>query len=159
MDLNKLKQEAEESAKKFFGKPTDLVDLDNLRIFKNGYLAGAEPREKEIKSLGKRCLQLQKDKGNLTDRVRELEQQIEQAKKDKVVEHFESYGQCRDSRRIAELEAQIEKMKCLNEEIIKALNECLDYEWLHAHNGKAKYLYLQTVIDIVNEKFKEIKEK
>ena len=58
-----------------------------------------------------------------------------------------------------ELEAQIEKMKCLNEEIIKALKETLDYEWLHAHNGKAKYLYLQTVIDIVNEKFKEIKEK
>lgn len=60
--------------------------------------------------------------------------------------------------KVKELEAQIEKMKCLNEEIIKALNECLDYEWLHAHNGKAKYLYLQTVIDIVNEKFEEIKE-
>lgn len=62
-------------------------------------------------------------------------------------------------KRVTELETQIEKMKCLNEEIIKALNECLDYEWLHAHNGKAKYLYLQTVIDIVNEKFEEIKEK
>ena len=37
------------------------------------YLAGAEPREKEIKSLGERCLQLQKDKGNLTDRINELE--------------------------------------------------------------------------------------
>ena len=46
-----LKQEAEESAKKFFGKPTDLVDLDNLRIFKNGYLASAEPREKRIVEL------------------------------------------------------------------------------------------------------------
>lgn len=62
-------------------------------------------------------------------------------------------------KRIAELEAQIEKMKCCKEEIIKALKETLDYEWLHAHNGKAKYLYLQTVIDIVNDKFKEIKEK
>ena len=50
------------------------------------------------------------------------------------------------------------KIEYLNEEIIKALNECLDYEWLHAHNGKAKYLYLQSVIDIVNEKFREIKE-
>lgn len=29
-----------------------------------------------------------------------------------VVKHFEAYGQCRDSRRIAYLEAQIEKMKC-----------------------------------------------
>jgi len=61
--------------------------------------------------------------------------------------------------RIAELEAQIEKMKCCKEEIIKALKETLDYEWLHAHNGKAKYVYLQTVIDVVNEKFKEVKEK
>lgn len=32
------------------------------------------------KDLGKRCLQLQKDKGNLTDKVRELEQQIEKMK-------------------------------------------------------------------------------
>ncbi len=52
-----------------------------------------------------------------------------------------------------------EEAKELNEEIIKALKETLDYEWLPAHNGKAKYLYLQTVIDIINEKFEEIKEK
>ena len=51
MTKEELKREAEESAKKFFGKPTDLVDLDNLRIFKNGYLAGAEPREKRIEEL------------------------------------------------------------------------------------------------------------
>ena len=37
-------------------------------------------RNREIKSLGERCNQLQKDKGNLTDRVRELEQQIEKMK-------------------------------------------------------------------------------
>ena len=37
--------------------------------------------------------------------------ELKQAEKGKVVEHFEAYGQCRDSRRIAELEAQIEKMK------------------------------------------------
>lgn len=82
----------------------------------------------ETALLSQHIIELQKDKGNLTDKVRELEQQIE-------------------------------KMKCCKEEIIKALKETLDYEWLHAHNGKAKYLYLQTVIDIVNEKFKEIKEK
>lgn len=35
----------------------------------------------ENKSLGERCLQLQKDKGNLTDRVKELEAQIEIMKK------------------------------------------------------------------------------
>lgn len=38
----------------------------------------AEPREKQIKALGERCLQLQKDKGNLTDKVRDLEAQNEQ---------------------------------------------------------------------------------
>ena len=38
--------------------------------------------------------------------------ELKQAKEGKVVEHFEAYGQCRDSRRIAELEAQIEQMKC-----------------------------------------------
>ena len=41
--------------------------------------------------------------------------ELKQAKEGKIVEHFEAYGQCRDSRRIAELEAQIEKMKsCIN---------------------------------------------
>ena len=33
--------------------------------------------ENEIAELGEHCLQLQKDKGNLTDRVKELEAQIE----------------------------------------------------------------------------------
>jgi hypothetical protein len=69
------------------------------------------------------------------------------------------FGEQQSENKIADLEAQIEKTKSLNKEIIKALIECLDYEWLPAHNGKAKYLYLQTVIDIVNEKFEEIKEK
>jgi hypothetical protein len=32
------------------------------------------------------------------------------AKKGKVVEHFEAYGQCRDSRRIAKLEAENERL-------------------------------------------------
>ena len=41
-----------------------------------------------------------------------LKKKLEQAEKVKVVEHFEAYGQCRDSRQIANLEAQIEKMKC-----------------------------------------------
>lgn len=129
-------------------------------------------------------------------------EELRQSKKGKIVEHFEAYGQCRDSRRIAELEEtinklreqfalrydledkikelesqlereknlnqcmsdnneqlreQIEKMKCCKEEILKELKETLDYEWLPAHNGKAKYVYLQTVIDIVVEKFEEIK--
>ena len=49
----------------------------------------ALPREKQIAELGERCLQLQKDKGNLTDRVRELEEQIEKMKSD-VIKSFGS---------------------------------------------------------------------
>jgi predicted RNA-binding Zn-ribbon protein involved in translation (DUF1610 family) len=52
--------------------------------------------------------------GELIAYVKTLEKEnaeLKQAEKGKVVEHFEAYGQCRDSRRIAELEAQIEKMK------------------------------------------------
>lgn len=52
-----------------------------------------------------------------------------------------------------------QETKDLKEEIIKALKESFDYVWLPAHNGKAKFVYLQTVIDIVIEKFEEIKEK
>lgn len=41
---------------------------------------GKQTSDKTIESLSKHILDLQKDKGNLTDRVRELEQQIEKMK-------------------------------------------------------------------------------
>ena len=44
--------------------------------------------------------------------LEDLKKAFEAGQEGKVVEHFEAYGQCRDSRRIAELEAQIEEMKC-----------------------------------------------
>ena len=50
----------------------------DLRI---AYLAGAEPREKEIKSLGERCLQLQKDKGRLTDKLTKAKEIIKKIEK------------------------------------------------------------------------------
>lgn len=40
----------------------------------------AEPRERQITGLSKHILELQKDKGNLIDRCRELEAQIEKMK-------------------------------------------------------------------------------
>jgi hypothetical protein len=46
----------------------------------NAYIASAEPREKQITRLSKHILELQKDKGNLIDRCRELEAQIEKMK-------------------------------------------------------------------------------
>lgn len=145
MDLNELKQEAKKylaehsEYSEIFGET--FVAVDTLTAM----VDFAESKEKRIaelernvayyaerakhaeldgrdyvlknKDLGKRCLQLQKDKGNLTDRVRELEQQIEQAENGKVVEHFEAYGQCRDSRRIAELEKE-------NAELNETLGKC-----------------------------------
>ena len=73
--------------------------------------------EKEIKSLGERCLQLQKDKGELPDKVRELEQENERLKGD--LELWES-GACKATNLdkcvvVNELKAQIEKMRnCRN---------------------------------------------
>ena len=85
------KEELEKEAEKYFksicedyneeyertGKRHYWVGFD----IKKAYLAGAEPREKQITGLSKHILELQKDKGNLTDRVRELEQEIEKMKK------------------------------------------------------------------------------
>lgn len=105
-------------------------DEEHDVLVKQAYLAGAEPREKRIselernvayyaerakyaelagrdyvlenKDLGKRCLQLQKDKGNLTDRISDLEDKLANAE-------YQLEG--RDNE-IRELEAQIKEMKC-----------------------------------------------
>ena len=57
-------------------------------VVKRAYLAGAEPREKEIKVFGERCLQLQKDKGNLTDKCKELEAQLNKLKPYRCKNHY-----------------------------------------------------------------------
>lgn len=100
MTKEELKQEAEESFEQYKVTDEDYVvspysdDLGEkmlmynyeyyaeetyLRIYTKGFLAGAEPRENEIKSLGERCLQLQKDKGELIDKVRDLEEKLANA--------------------------------------------------------------------------------
>ena len=53
------------------------LDVENVT---DAYLASAEPREKQITGLSKHTLELQKDKGNLIDRCKELEAQIEKMK-------------------------------------------------------------------------------
>jgi predicted RNase H-like nuclease (RuvC/YqgF family) len=85
------------------------------------YVDSAEPREKEIKSLGERCLQLQKDKGELIDKTRELERRI---------------ASIRGSHRVdlAKLNArieQVERLKKENAELKEALKgkrcNCMTY--------------------------------
>lgn len=47
---------------------------------KQAYLAGAEPREKQIQIDAEQIRALQKQNGKLTDKVKELEKQIEKMK-------------------------------------------------------------------------------
>ena len=172
------KEELEKEAEEWIDKKY-LKDMGVRKPCKQAYLAGAEPREKRIaelernvayyadrakhaeldgrdivlknKELGKRCLQLQKDKGNLTDRVRDLEEklanadyqlegrdleikelkaQIERLKGD--LELWES-GACRATNLdkcsvVKELKAQIEKMKsctnCINNYFLATEEPC-----------------------------------
>lgn len=70
--------------------------------FVQGYIAGAGAKRNQIKILGDRCNQLLKDKGELTDKVKELEEKLANA-------DYQLEG--RDNE-IRELKAQIEEMKC-----------------------------------------------
>ena len=71
MTKEELKQEAEK-----------YINNKQKPLTKYDLVAFAEPREKEIKILGERCLQLQKDKGKLIDENNELKAQIEKMKSD-----------------------------------------------------------------------------
>ena len=130
-----IKEELEKEAREYLAEHSKysevfgetFVAVDTLTAM----VEFAEPREKRIAELKcecRRCVYTDspcilsdygKDKNGICDHFKdvfdenaELKEELEQVKKAKVVEHFEAYGQCRDSRRIAELEAQIEKMKC-----------------------------------------------
>lgn len=108
------KEELKKEFEKYLKDSSDYYDprepLTERKLLQM-WLDCAEPREKQIQIDAEQIRALQRQNGELTDKVKKLEEELEQAKKVKVVEHFEAYGQCRDSRRIAELEAQIEKMK------------------------------------------------
>lgn len=82
------KEELEKEAEKYINNKQKPLTKYDLVVF-------AEPREKEIKILGERCLQLQKDKGNLIDKVRELEQQIEKMKRCAICKYSTNLGYCK----------------------------------------------------------------
>ena len=71
-----------------------------------------------------------------------------------VVEHFEAYGQCRDSRRIVSLEAENEELKRDKEDLIFVCDQrakcmCEDKERL----TKAKEI-IRRLMDIINHDLK-----
>ena len=106
-------------AKSFDTGKGDIADL------KANFDYVLEGKDLEIKTLGERCNQLLKDKGDLTDRVAELEQKLEQTEKD-IVDYQFNYPTIKELEqesnklldvinnqdvKIADLEQKIEKMK------------------------------------------------
>ena len=74
-------------------------------VIQKAYYDGALPREKQIQIDAEQIRALQKQNGELTDKVKELEEEL--IKADNATDVFNA-----QEKRIAELETQIEKMKC-----------------------------------------------
>ena len=107
MTKEELKQEAEAEADKvIIGRGMDRTSVIHLKhLLATMYIQGAELREKQIEIDAEQIRALQKQNGELTDKVKELEQELIEA--DNATDVFNA-----QEKRIAELEAQIEKMKC-----------------------------------------------
>lgn len=102
-----------------------------LESRKEGYIAGAEPREKQIKIDAEQIIALQKQNGELTDRVRELEKKLEKETAQRIY-NFNKSIEWKEKHR--ELEAQIEKMKSALIDI-KSNTDDVNIEW------QIKYLF------------------
>lgn len=121
-DLLDLQNKVEEKDKRI----TELeMTVGTLRTFSNEQATCIERLEKEIKSLGERCLQLQKDKGNLIDKVNDLEEKLANADyqlegRDLEIKELKVQCDCEKCYSLArayrndneKLKAQVEKMKC-----------------------------------------------
>ena len=97
---------------------------EGTKQIQRAYELGKSELEKEnaeLKAYNEKLLDSDIEKHN---KIVELEKELEQTKKVQVVEHFEAYGQCRDSRRIAGLETENAELKETihkAEEIIRGL--------------------------------------
>ena len=84
MTKEELKQEAEEyaegMAKYYASTHEDCIPSQFEKYLRNAYITSAEPREKQIEIDAEQIRALQKQNGELTDKVNELEQQIEKMK-------------------------------------------------------------------------------
>ena len=90
MDLNKLKQEAEEcmhNASFWLKLP---ISKENVEKGGSYILKLLEPREKQIQIDAEQIRALQNQNGELTDKVKELEQQVEKMKSDVISERDEA---------------------------------------------------------------------
>lgn len=82
MIKEELEKEAEEYVSKYqgWGGWTPHKGSAVYYAMLNSYIDSAEPREKQIAELSKHIVELQEDKGELTDKVKELEAQIDKMK-------------------------------------------------------------------------------
>ena len=128
MTKEELEKEAEEYADKHaFRVPYDgsnkFYDDVDFKASKEGYVLGAEPREKQIQIDAEQIRALQKQNGELTDKVNDLEDKLANA-------DYQLEG--RDNE-IRELEAQIKKMQncrnCKNEKIEGACGHFTQVGW------------------------------
>ena len=146
MTKEELKREAEEWLNKWelCNKCDHKVQCieDNAicpQVVERAYLASAEPREKKIKALGERCLQLQKDKGELIDKVRELERRI---------------ASIRGSHRVdvKKLNARIEQVERLKKENAELKSGCgMCYRKDKENLTKAKELLRKILSEVKDE--------
>ena len=98
-------------------------NCERLKSMIKTYLASAEPREKQIQIDAEHIIALQKQNGELTDKVNDLEEKLANA-------DYQLEG--RDNE-IRELEAQIKKMQncrnCKNEKIEGACGHFTQVGW------------------------------
>ena len=76
MTKEELKQEAEKSLDKRLGTYAYIRKQDCYTNYVDGYIDSAEPREKQIQIDAEQIRALQKQNGELTNKVKELERQL-----------------------------------------------------------------------------------
>jgi ribosomal protein S16 len=82
MTKEELVNEAEKSLDKRLGTYAYIRKQDCYTNYVDGYIDSAEPREKQIQIDAEQIRALQKQNGELTDKVKELKAQIEKMKSD-----------------------------------------------------------------------------
>ena len=168
-----LEQKAKEYAQKYINHKMAIHDIFDLEVVqKDVTRLLAEFAEETTKELQKQIEELTiKNNGLKSDcdaynysqrtyqeQIKELQTELEKWKSEwqEQVQKATDEGYARTQLQIenGKLKEQIEKMRSLKDVIIKAVREDnSDCVWEHAHNGKAKYIYAETVVDIINDKW------
>lgn len=117
MTKEELEKEAYRWTEKNISVGISMYNPNIVMYCRKAYKDSAEPREKQIQTLGERCNQLLKDKGNLTDELQELKETLahtiendEVAYETLKLHDQEEIGMLNS--KITKLEQQMEKMKC-----------------------------------------------